>query len=53
MNYIEAFVSDIVGWLSRFLIHTLPMWAVEHKFWLIVLIPLAGAIILAKYLWDW
>jgi hypothetical protein len=52
MNYIEAFVGDIVRWLSHFLIHTLPMWALEHKLWLIVLIPLAGAIALVKYLWD-
>lgn len=53
MNYIESVVGDILGWLSHFFINTLPIWAVEHKFWLIALIPLAGAIALVKYLWDW
>ena len=48
MGYIE----DAIVWLSRFLIHTLPTWAWEHKVWLIVLIPLVGAIALVKYLWD-
>ncbi len=48
-----GYVEDAISWLSHFLVHTLPVWAVEHKFWLIVLIPLVGAIALAKYLWDW
>ena len=47
-----GYVEDAIGWMSHFLIHTLPVWAWAHKPWLIVLIPLVGAIVLAKYLWD-
>jgi len=47
-----GYVEDAIGWMSQFLIHTLPIWAWEHKTWLIVFVPLVGAIALVKYLWD-
>jgi hypothetical protein len=52
MNYLEGLVADVISWLSHFLVHTLPTWAWENKLWLIVLIPLVGAIVLVKFLWD-
>jgi hypothetical protein len=48
----QARITDFISSLSHFLVETLPVWAWENKFWLIVLIPLIGAIALVKFLWD-
>lgn len=52
MDYVYGLLTDAIGWMSHFAIHTLPVWAWENKFWLIVLIPVVGAIALVKYLWE-
>jgi hypothetical protein len=52
MKFIDNLPGDAIAWGTDSLVHTLPMWAWEHKLWLIAMIPVVGVIVLAKYLWD-
>ena len=52
MEFIVGMVSGVAAWLVHFLVHTLPPWLLEHKMWLIALIPVFGVIALYKYLWP-
>ena len=51
MNKITGFFYDIVDWLTEF-VQALPMFLLEHKMWVIALLPVLGVYALYKYLWP-
>ncbi|UCD56334.1 MAG: hypothetical protein JSV16_10910 [Candidatus Hydrogenedentota bacterium] len=50
MNSIDGILSDMVGWMSDFFVHTLLPWAWENKFWIAVALPFIVLIAVARWI---
>ncbi len=50
MDYIQGLIGEVADWSAHFFLQTLPPWMMEHKMWLLALLPVVGIYALYKYL---